>query len=343
MTAAAKTRADLVLSGGGVKGVALVGAVAALIDAGYRPERVSGTSAGSIIGAIVAAASKREHLTGDELKEIALGINYRKMLDPGRIERVPIVGPAVAVLRGNGIYRGDYAHQWISHELKNMGVSTFGDLASDDHSLPEERRYKLVVTVTDLTRGQLVRLPWDYRRIYGRDPDEQSVAHAVRASMSIPFFFRPVSLTGANRLTSTLVDGGLLSNFPIDSLDRTDGKQPRWPTFGITVMPNPPAVSEGVARVAAYLGVGAPPLLERLITTMLVGRDQAYLDQPWVNARTIQIESPGLSVLDFGISKSEIEAFCAKGYATAQDFLSGWDWHGYRDRFRTITEPRSST
>jgi NTE family protein len=187
----------------------------------------------------------------------------------------------------------------------------------DDDTLPEERQYKLVVTVADLTRGQLVRLPWDYRRVYGRDPDEQSVAHAVRASMSVPFFFRPVTLTSAKRLTSTLVDGGLISNFPIDSLDRTDGKKPRWPTFGVTVMPSLAAGGDMVARALALLRVGAPPLLERVITTMLFGRDQAYLDQPWVSARTIQIESPGLSVLDFGISKRDIEAFYAKGYAAA--------------------------
>ena len=46
--------ADLVLSGGGVKGIGLVGAVVALMDAGYRVQRVSGTSAGSIVGAVVA-------------------------------------------------------------------------------------------------------------------------------------------------------------------------------------------------------------------------------------------------------------------------------------------------
>ena len=334
MAAVARKRADLVLSGGGVKGVGLVGAVAALFDAGYDIQRVSGTSAGSIVGAIVAAASKHEHMTGEQVKQIALSLNYRKFLDSGSIERVPIFGPAVAVVRGNGIYRGDYAHGWVRSELKNLGVSTFGDLATDDESLPEERRYKLVVTVSDLTRGELVRLPWDYQRVYGRDPDEQSVADAVRASMSIPFFFRPVSLTSAKRLTSTLVDGGLLSNFPIDSLDRGDGRKPRWPTFGVTVMPNPPAGRDMLARALAALRVGAPPLLERVVSTMLFGRDQAYLEQPWVNARTIQIESPGVSVIDFGISKSEIEASYAKGYAAAQDFLSKWDWDAYRDRFR---------
>ena len=53
-----------------------------------------------------------------------------------------------------------------------------------------------------------------------------------------------------------------------------------------------------------------------------------------VRARTIEIESPGLSMLDFGISKKDIEVFSAKGYAAAEVFLSSWDWDDYRERFR---------
>ena len=101
--------------------------------------------------------------------------------DPGTLERVPVLGPSLAVLRGTGVYKGDYAHEWVRSQLKNLGVRTFGDLAIRDDSLPAEKRYKLVVTVADVTMGQLVRLPWDYRRVYGLDPDEQSVADAVRA------------------------------------------------------------------------------------------------------------------------------------------------------------------
>jgi NTE family protein len=227
MTPITKKPIDLVLAGGGVKGVGLVGAVVKLMDAGYRAYRVAGTSAGSLVGAIVAAAAKDDQLTGEQVKELALSINYRKFLDPGPVESVPLLGPAWGILQGSGIYKGDYAHDFIAGQLKNLGVKTFGDLRLDDDQLPEERRYRLVVTAADVTTGQLVRLPWDYRRVYGLDPDEQPVADAVRASMSIPFFFRPLTLTGTTGLTSTLIDGGLLSNYPIDSLDRLDGKRPR--------------------------------------------------------------------------------------------------------------------
>jgi NTE family protein len=326
-------RADLVLAGGGVKGIGLVGAVVALMDAGYTAQRVSGTSAGSIVGAIVAAAGQQ--LTPDEVKTLTLGLDYSKFLDPGPIESVPLLGPAWAILQGSGVYRGDYAHEWIRRQLKDLGVTTFGDLALHDDSLPSERRYKLVVTVADVTTGQLVRLPWDYRRVYGLDPDEQSVADAVRASMSIPFIFRPVTLTSTKGLKSTLVDGGLLSNFPIDSLDRTDGKPPRWPTFGVTVLPNLPEGNDRVIPALAPLRLlGGPHLLESVLTTVLVGRDQAYLNQPCVSARAIRVDSTKVGVLDFEISPAETKALYNKGYSAAKKFLNMWDWDGYLSRCR---------
>jgi NTE family protein len=186
-----------------------------------------------------------------------------------------------------------------------------------------------------VTTGQLVRLPWDYRRVYGLDPDEQSVADAVRASMAIPFFFRPVTLSGSTGLTSTLVDGGILSNFPIDSLDRTDGRKPRWPSFGVTVLPNLPEGNDKVIPALSPIRwLGPPHLLESVITTMLVGRDQAYLNQPWVNARTIRVDSTDVGFLDFDISDNEIEAQYVKGHAAAETFLFTWDWDAYLHRFR---------
>jgi NTE family protein len=328
-------RADLVLSGGGVKGIGLVGSVVALMDAGYVPQRVSGTSAGSIVGAVVAAAAQNGDMTGAQVKDLALQLDYRKFVDRGAFEAVPVLGPSVAILRGTGIYKGDYAHGWVRDQLAGLGVSTFGDLAIDDDDLPEERRYRLVVTVSDVTTGQLVRLPWDYRRVYGLDPDEQSVADAVRASMSIPFFFRPVTLTSASGRTSTLVDGGLLSNFPVDTLDRHDGRKPRWPSFGVTVLPNLPDGNDKVIPALAPLRMLGPPhLLEDVITTVLVGRDQAYLNQPWVAARAIRVDSTDVGFLDFDIGDDAVEALYVRGYAAAQQFLSTWDWADYLRRYR---------
>ena len=328
-------RADLVLSGGGVKGIGLAGAVGALRDAGYAVERISGTSAGSLVGAVAAASAQRGVLSNDQLRELALSVPYRRFRDSGLLGKIPVLGTALAVWRETGVYRGDVAHNWIRGELRNLGVRTFGDLAVDNDDLLPERRYRLVVTVTDVTTGQLVRLPWDYRRVYGLDPDEQSVADAVRASMAIPFLFRPVTLTTAAGKPCTLVDGGVLSNFPIDSFDRPDGSAPRWPTFGAAVVPFLPAPSAAeLIPGLGLLGRGRPTLLESLLTTMLVGHDQAHLSQPWVKARAIQIDSTDVGVLDFDISRGEAEALYEKGYAATTEFLSRWDWPAYLERFR---------
>lgn len=326
---------DLVLAGGGVKGIALGGAVVRLMEAGYRANRVAGTSAGSIVGSIVAAAAMADNAGPQDIRDLVLSLDYRKFLDPGPIERVPLLGPVWAILQGNGVYKGDYVHEFVAAQLKQLGVERFGDLRMEDPEIPEERRYRLVVTATDITRGQLVRLPWDYRSVYGLDPDEQLVADAVRASMSIPFLFRPVKLTSADGLESTLLDGGLLSNYPIDSLDRLDGMPPRFPTLGVTPLPDLPAGNDTVVPGLAPLRVfGGPHLLEGVITTMLVGRDQAYLNQPWVSARTIRVDSGDVGVLDFKISRAKIEALYLKGYDAAAEFLAGWNETAYRKRFR---------
>lgn len=139
---AAPEPVDLVLSGGGVKGIGLVGAVVALLEAGHTPHRVSGTSAGSIVSAIVVASAQAGRLHPAEVKDLALGLDYAEFLDPGPLERVPFAGPAVAILRGTGIYRGDYARDWVAGQLRDLGVHTFGDLRINDDDLPPERRYR---------------------------------------------------------------------------------------------------------------------------------------------------------------------------------------------------------
>jgi NTE family protein len=325
--------ADLVLSGGGVKFIGLVGAIVALMDAGYSFPRVSGVSAGSVVAAVLAAASNGDQLTSQEVKELALSAPLSKWRDAGP---VPFLGAAWGLVRDTSIFRGDAAHDWIRSELKNLGVTCFGDLVLDeDQLLLQGHGYKLVVTVADLTAAQLVRLPWDYRRLYGLDPNEQLVADAVRASMAIPFFYRPVKLASVSGTTSTLVDGGVLSNFPIDTFDRPDGKPPRWPTFGITVLPR---LTEGIGAVMPALKplrlFEQTALLESLLTTMLAGHDQTKLNQPWVHARAIAVESTDVGVLDFDISRGRLEALYDKGYGAAQEFLSTWDWQSYLKRFR---------
>lgn len=325
-------RADLVLEGGGVKGIAHVGAVHALHEHGItRYPRIAGTSAGSIVGALAAA-----EVPAARMAEIMYDLDYRKVRDRAGIDRIPILGKGLSLLLEDGIYEGAYIKEFVGNVLSEHGVETFADLRIDDaDGLPPERAYRLVVMATDITHGCLVRLPWDYQRLYGRDPDHELVADAVRASMAIPYYFEPVRIEHADGSASILVDGGVLSNFAIDVFDRTDGRPPRWPTFGCKLLPQLP---EGRAQLFPLFGLvprGPLHLLELLLSTMLVGRDQTQLHQPWVAARTIQIDTSAAGVIDFGLPRKAMEELFDAGRTAAASFLAGWDFDGYRKRFRS--------
>lgn len=329
--------ADLVLEGGGVLGIGHVGAISVLEDAGYTFPRVAGTSAGSIVGALVAAGMRTSRIT-----DIMTTLDYRRFADRSLLDRVPVSGPLLSLLLDDGVFEGDQLREWLGNLLVDeCGVETFGDLAADDpgSSLPPERRFRLVVTATDVTRGELVYLPWDYQRAYGLEPGRQRVVDAVRASMSIPFFYEPVTLASADETTSTLVDGGVLSNFPIDVFDRTDGRPPRWPTFGVKLLPLLPMDAAKLLPIAGLFKHGPVALAANLAMTAVVGHDQAHLAKPWVKVRTMQVDSAGVNPIDFGLSRARATALFENGRAAATRFLSHWDWEGYLATFRGLTRP----
>ena len=312
-------------------GVAHVGALEVLDRAGYRFARVAGSSVGAVVGALVAA-----DMPVARISEVLSGLDFGSLTDRSLIDRVPVLGPLASIVLDNGVYEGDELHRLVADLLRDeCGVETFADLriAGTDH-LPVEQRYRLVVTVTDTTRGELVRLPWDYERLYGLDPDTMSVADAVRASASIPFFFEPVQLRAADGLVSTLVDGGVLSNFPIDLLDRRDGKAPRWPTFGVKLLPVLPGQADRLLPGLGLIQHGPVGLAADLVTTVLVGRDQSRLSLPWVAARTIRVDTGSISSVDFGITPDEVAGLLEAGRTAATSFLATWDFEQYVQEFR---------
>src|SRR3954452_18880938 len=89
--------ADLVLEGGGVKGIALAGAVSMLEERGYRFRRVAGTSAGSLVGSLVAAG-----IRGDRLREMLQSVSLREFRDPPPFARFGPMGAFVSVLAYKG-------------------------------------------------------------------------------------------------------------------------------------------------------------------------------------------------------------------------------------------------
>lgn len=321
-------QADLVLEGGGVKGIGLVGAVTALDAAGYDFPRVAGSSAGAIVASLVAALQVAGEPL-DRLEDIVRTVDYRRFRDPGGLGRLPLVGRALSLLAHDGLYEGRYLEDFLTGALGELGVRTFADLRLPDDDpaadgLPPGRRSKLVVTVSDLSRQRLARLPWDLPD-YG--VDDLPVARAVRASAAIPFFFRPVRQRTPGG-EATWVDGGLLSNFPVELFDRTDAADPRWPTFGVrltTRPPTPPVTRELDGPVA--LGLAA-------LDTLLTDQGTAYLEDRCTVERTVFVPTDGVSVVDFDLDAATTERLYVSGVAAAQDFLTGWDFAGHVARCR---------
>ena len=305
---------DLVLEGGGVKGLGLVGAIAVLEEHGYSFAHVAGTSAGAIVGALVAAG-----MSAHDLHEVLRTVDWTRFRDGDWLDHLGVPGKAISALASQGIYNGEYLKTWLGGLLADHGVVTFADLRTDeaDSSLPPHHWYRLVVMTSDVSQGELRRLPWDYPR-YGLEPDQVPVVDAVRASMAIPFFYAPVKVD--DKITgnqSWLVDGGLLSNFPVDVFDRSDGKVSRWPTLGIKLSARPGSL-QGVRNEIA----GSASLTRAMLLTMMGSHDQLVLDDPAVLARTISVDTMKVRATDFDIDAATQDQLYEHGRAAAAAFLA---------------------
>ena len=336
-------RADLALEGGGVKGIGLAGAVLVLDEAGYSFARVAGTSAGAIAACLVASISKAGKPM-IALRTYLDQLDFAKFMPEGKIHHfldhlggtVEKADDAAILIRRAGLYPGTYLAQWLQPILSELGVQTFADLKIDQSadpgmSLPPNRRYRLVVHTSDLTRGELAQLPWDYG-YYGLPADEQDVVGAVRASMSIPFFFEPVTIQ-ANEATIdvampdgsstrqhydagtvTWTDGGMLRNFPIGAFNRVDGQPPRWPTIGIKL-------SSLQTKFAATEACStALSVAIRALHTMMNEWDLYNIEEATA-ARTIFVDNAGLTATQFDLTPEQQDQLFINGARAATRFI----------------------
>jgi NTE family protein len=318
---------DLVLEGGGVKGIGLVGAVSTLAEQGYRFPRVAGTSAGAVVASVVAALERRGEGM-ERLADITRTLDYGKFRDRGPVGR--LLGPlgfltdGVSLLWESGVFEGAYLRDWLTGVLGDLGVHTFGDLRTDDPGDDGglHHRYSLVVTASDVSRRRFVRLPWDYPD-YGRVPDEEPVAEAVRASAAIPFFFEPVRLrTDAG--VATLVDGGLLSNYPIGIFDRADGRAPRWPTIGVRLTSRP-------AEPAPPRPLPGPVSLGLAVIETAIEGSQAIESLQRCNLRrSVFVDTSAVAPVDFAVSEEEQAMLLQTGAEAAERFLRRWSFEEWR-------------
>lgn len=309
----AESNIDAVFEGGGVKAIGLLGAAEAVAAAGYRFVNLAGTSAGAIVAALLAAG-----YSAAAARRIMTRLNFASLADPGRFGRLAPIGHAVDFLLTGGVFKGDVLLDALRVLLARRGVRTFADLVLPAYAGDERYRYRLRVVAADISRGRKLVLPGDARD-YGVAPEALDVALAVRMSASIPFFFVPARL-GA----SAIVDGALLSNFPLELFGRGDERG--WHTFGFKlvrragVTPAPHAVRGPLSQLVA------------MCHTAVEAHDAYYLRDE-LFARTIAIDTLGVAATDFRLSAARKEELFRSGQRAAREFLRTWDPTAYRRRY----------
>ena len=290
---------DGVFSGGGVKGIALVGALQAVEKKGLSFKRTAGTSAGALIAALIIAGYK-----GHELENILLDTDLTSLLEKNSGFTFPLL--RWLMLYWNlGLYSGKDLELWVGGLLKKKGISTFGDL-------PEG---SLKIIVSDITKGRLVVLPDDLAH-YGFVPEQFSVAKAVRMSASLPFFFKPQPLYSINGKKHYMVDGGILSNFPLWVFQPPENKKPLRPVLGFQLSANFNQIPENKIS-------NAVDMYQALFETMKRAHDARYIeDQKAQNIVFIPINQDITTA--FKLERHGQKKLIMLGKERTSQFLNTW-------------------
>lgn len=313
---------NLVLQGGGVKGIAYGGSFEVLQEQGILDgiERVAGTSAGAITAALVSLRYEPR-----QIQALMMSLDFSKFEDGGDTG-------IVRVFRDYGWYRGDYFLELMRCLVGNQTGNphaTFADLHNG--SFHGQRFRDLHVFATDLTSGA----PREYS--FDKTPGTE-VALAVRMSMSIPLFFAAVAAD-----KSLYVDGGVLYNYPIHTFDSLhDPERPGDPerlTLGLVLdHTGAPTPDNRIHDLPDYLKY----LLEAVLNAQTIDLELDPADLQ----RSVIINNLGISTTDFQLTLQQKLALIDQGVICTCAYLDHWRrWdaaaafpasrlpaHGYRTR-----------
>ncbi|WP_205511544.1 patatin-like phospholipase family protein [Longitalea arenae] len=318
---------NLVMEGGGVKGFAYAGALQVLDSMGILKDiqRVGGTSVGAIQGALLAVG-----YTSGEIIELTANIPLKKFNDGGWM----LAGGIRRLRKQFGWYKGEKIAEWIANLLAaktGNGDITFGEL----HAQSAEKGYKdLYITGTDLTYQML--------RVFSHENyPHMRICDAVRISLSIPLYYQAVLMDDSGRvykrpkegkLLHVMVDGGVLSNYPIALFDSTKyihehGSPPNaWmenrETLGL-LMEMPEQIQYNAQRPGVYpfeiYTMG--DYLKALYHT-LIDKANPEVTHPNSLRRTIAINNMNLSGRVRRLPKETITALVESGREGARRFFA---------------------
>jgi NTE family protein len=325
---------NLVFEGGGVKGIAYVGAMEVLDTKGMLKEiqRVGGTSAGAINAVLLGL-----NYSVAETREILGKLNFRRFLD----DSWGIIRDTNRLITEFGWYKGDYFREWIGDIIERKtgnSESTFLEV----NGLKTERQFRdLYFMGTNLSTG--------YGEIFSFEHTPRTcVADAVRISMSIPLFFAAKrSMRG-----DVYVDGGVVDNYPVKLFDRQKyvAVHSRMPEYyekhnqelrqaGKTITPyvyNQETLGfrlDSAREIAVFRDQAEPEHRKiedffaytwALVETILSIQNNYHLhSDDW--QRTIYIDTLGVGTTDFDLSDDKKTALVESGRVNTEKYFAWYD------------------
>lgn len=209
-----------------------------------------------------------------------------------------------------------------------------------------------IVITTDINAKIKVELP-TMANLYWSEEELKHISPAefVRASMSVPFFFEPVqkqintnddSVKYAWRYwmntkpedinpAGVFIDGGSISNFPIDLFHSADIFYPRVPLFGVQLTSDSDILSEK-GKTSQEVLKSPLSFAGNIISTLKGFNDKTFLTKhTFYHLFSIQTVNCGTSNwLNFFMKKEEKEELFNRGFQAALDFLNQFDWEKYK-------------
>jgi NTE family protein len=302
---------DLVLAGGGAKGVSHLGALWAMNVLGIRFKRLAGTSAGAMTASLVAAG-----FDCDELRDEFMDIDFIRFRDGFWDQKLPRFAKLAAISSSFGMFEGTKLQSWMEEMLVKKDANTFGRLPRGGVGMlsPIDKAdgSRLQIMASDITHSCEVMIPRDLplERYGGLRIEGFPVAAAVRMSISVPFFFTPYKLHN-----SLIVDGAFATNLPLETFDKEDLDDVRWPTLGINLVsgPSPPQSTKDLY----HFGLA-------IFDTMRYGHSRmSFLNYPTRICRLFEVDTGEVHTLDFDITKGQKERLYLNGATSVLRTLRG--------------------
>jgi len=360
---------DLVFEGGGAKGSCFVGALQALFAAGHAPRRLVGTSAGAITATLLAAGYTPEEMRDAVNEKLPNGKpRFSSFMDPplaidfsqqtldtsdtmGVLKDVKLPGlpnfEAVdkLLIKGlmesqlyrqlfcfvecGGLFAGNKFVEWLREKLKAKGIDQ--DIALEAFAAKTKQDLSLVVSDTS---------DMEMLILNQRTAPQCPVVWAVRMSMSIPFVWREVEwqqawgpYLGRDKAGNKIVDGGVLSNFPIRYIDDEPAEYPEVKeVMGDTVASDAGTLGLLIDETLKVPGAGGDDRkgvlghlrtverVSRLVDTMTKARDNADIRR--YEKYICRLPAYGYGTTEFGMAPERLKALIDAGHQAMETFLA---------------------